>query len=221
MKTSTTTYLLTALLLAGTLPVFAQSPEIPAEYVMIKEVVGDLDRDGIDEKVAVYNMSGTEDEINGTDRELIIYKKTGADWAVWKRSAQAVGNSKDGGMMGDPFGNIEIKNGALLVFQSGGSSWKWNYTDEYKFQNDEFELTAYTGAFGKICEYWVRCYFYISSNQIDIEKDYELCENGEQTILKKENESFVYKLGERIILQERTEKERTIVSPKYGHEINF
>lgn len=41
-------------------------------------------------------------------------------------------------MMGDPFGEIEIKNGILLVSQNGGSSWKWGHTDKYRYQDENF-----------------------------------------------------------------------------------
>jgi hypothetical protein len=127
---------------------------IPSQYQPIKEIYGDLDKDTISEKVVVYNMSNKEDEINGVDREVIIFKKDKEKWVIWQRSTTAVGNSKDGGMMGDPFEDIEIRNGVLLISQSGGSSWKWGHTDKYRYQNNTFELIGYTSNYGKPCEYW-------------------------------------------------------------------
>jgi hypothetical protein len=52
-----------------------QKNEIPTNYVLIKEVSGDLDKDGIKEKVAAFNVSSNIDDVNGVDRELIIFKK--------------------------------------------------------------------------------------------------------------------------------------------------
>lgn len=133
---------------------FGQSNLIPKQYQPIKEIYGDLNKDNIDERVVVYNMADKEDEINGVDREIIIFRKYQGKWTVWHRSTNAIGNSKDGGMMGDPFGDIEIKNGLLLISQSGGSSWKWGYTDKYRYQNNSFDLIGHTSNYGKPCEYW-------------------------------------------------------------------
>src|SRR5687768_11149777 len=98
---------------------FGQENLIPKQYRPIKEIHGDLDKDGMDEKVIVYDMTDKEDEINGVDREIIVFRKDKTKWIVWHRSTNAIGNSKDGGMMGDPFEDIEIKNGTLIISQSG------------------------------------------------------------------------------------------------------
>lgn len=201
------------------MPVLGQNAEIPEEYVLIKEVYGDVDKDGQNEKVAVYNMTNVEDDFQGISRELVVYKRKGNNWTIWKRSKEAIGGSKDGGMMGDPFEGIEIKNGILLVYQSGGSSWKWSNVDKYRFQNSEFELIGYSTNFGKLCEYWENIDFNISTRQLTIKKEYEECQNEEQNIYKKENETFTYKLKESITIQNRKKNKIKIVSPKYKHEI--
>lgn len=150
---------------------FGQDHLIPSKYQPIKEVYGDLDKDTISEKVVVYNMSNQEDEINGVDREVIIFKKDKEKWVIWQRSTTAVGNSKDGGMMGDPFEDIEIRNGVLLISQSGGSSWKWGHTDKYRYQNHTFELIGYTSNYGKPCEYWAGVDFNIMTGKIIVNKE--------------------------------------------------
>lgn len=197
---------------------FGQENSIPKEYRSIKEIFGDLNKDSIDEKVVVYNVSDTEDDVEGVDREVIIFKKEKGDWVIWHRSKTAVGNSKDGGMMGDPFEDIEIKNGILLISQSGGSSWKWGYTDKYRFQNNNFELIGYVSNAGKVCEYWQDVDYNISTGKIIIKKEYEDCDKA-QEIYKRENEEFVYKLKNIITFENRDSEEIKIVSPKYKHEI--
>ena len=52
-----------------------QQSRIPKEYQPIKEIYGDLNKDGKDEKVVVYNMSDKEVDMNGINREIIIFKK--------------------------------------------------------------------------------------------------------------------------------------------------
>jgi hypothetical protein len=197
---------------------FGQEHVIPKEYRPIKEIYGDLNKDSVDEKVVVYNVSDTEDEVEGIDREIVIFKKENQNWKIWHRSKTAIGNSKDGGMMGDPFEDIEIKNGVLLIYESGGSSWKWSHTDKYRFQHDHFELIGYVSVFGKPCEYWEDFDFNIVTGKIMLKKEYEDCDKG-QEIYKRENEDFIYKLKNKIILEERNKEELEIISPKYKHEI--
>jgi hypothetical protein len=120
-------------------------------------------------------------------------------------------------MMGDPFGSIEIKNGILIIEHDGGSSWKWGYTDKYKFQNGEFNLIGYTGNYGKLCEYWTNFDFNISTGKIIFKKEFEACdENAEETqkITKTLNETFYYK-NLKLSLKNRYSKETKIITPKY------
>jgi hypothetical protein len=197
---------------------FGQENLVPKEYRSIKEISGDLDKDSVDEKVVVYNVSDIQDDVDGVDREIIIFKKEKENWMIWHRSKTAIGNSKDGGMMGDPFEDVEIKNSILLISQSGGSSWKWGHTDKYRFQNNDFELIGYVSNAGKACEYWEDVDYNISTGKIIVKKEYEDCEKA-QEIYKRENEEFSYKLKTKITLEKRDKDEIKIVSPKYKHEI--
>ena len=109
----------------------------------------------------------------------------------------------------------------LLISESGGSSWKWGHTDKYRFQNNSFELIGYTSHYGKLCEYWVTLDYNIVTGKINVQKEYEKCENddGDQVVYKKENEDFQYKLKKKILLENRKQAEVKIISPKYKHEL--
>ena len=150
-----------------------------------------------------------------------FFKKEKDEWKIWHRSTNAIGNTRDGGMMGDPFEDIEIKNGVLLISESGGSSWKWGHTDKYRYQNNSFELIGYTGRYGKLCEYWVTLDYNIVTGKISVQKEYEKCENddGDQVVYKKENEDFQYRLKKKILLENRKQSEVEIISPKYKHHL--
>ena len=211
-----TIYILTLLLTAVR---FANGQEIPIpdNYSIVDSIEGDLDKDSIEELVVAYNV-GPENEIDGVPRELIIYKFENKKWTEWKKSSQALYGSSDGGMMGDPFGEIEIENGILLISQNGGSSWKWGFTDKYRFQDGEFYLIGYSSIAGKICEYWKDVDFNLSTGKVIIQKEYEECETEKQEIYKRENETLFEK-GLKITMQKRQEREIKITTPKYGHEI--
>jgi len=198
---------------------FAKGQElpIPNSYSILDSISGDLDKDSKRELVVAYN-TGSENKNESVPRELIIYKLENDRWVTWKKSAQALLGSRDGGMMGDPFEEIEIKNGILLISESGGSSWKWGFTDKYRFQNEEFYLIGHSSLNGKPCEYWQQVDFNISTGKMIVKKEFENCETEDQEIYKKENETLFEK-GLKITLQERSETEIKITTPKYGHEI--
>lgn len=201
-----------------TFNVGGQEIPIPENYTILDTVSGDLDKDGQNEIVVAYNTNKDTGQVEGTPRELRIYKLKDGEWELWQSSTQALYESREGGMMGDPFEQMEIKNGALLISQSGGSSWKWGHTDKYRFQNDAFYLIGYTSIAGKPCEYWKEVDFNLLTGKMIVKKEYEDCEQSEQAIYKRENETF-YEKGISITLQNRQEKRAKIISPKYKHEI--
>ncbi len=209
--------LLTAILLTSSVA-FCQKIPLPDSYFVVDTVSGDLDKDGIMELVVAYNTKKQEEDFENVPRELRIYKKENGLWVLWKRSSQALYGSQEGGMMGDPFGQIEIINGILHISQGGGSSWKWAHTDKYRYQNGEFNLIGYTSLDGRLCEYWEKVDFNLSTGKMIVKKEYEDCESTDQEIYKRENETL-YKKGISITLQNRRETEVKIVTPKYGHEV--
>jgi|TARA_B110000967_G_scaffold207113_1_gene255658 hypothetical protein len=204
------------LLLFTNLLTFGQENFNKNGYEIIDEKNGDLDNDKVNEKVVVYETKDSTEY--GNIREICILKNINGKWTDWKSSRNAILKNGDGGMMGDPFQGIEIENGILKINFFGGSSWKWSYTDKYRFQNNQFELIGYTSTYFKLCEYWETDDFNLSNGKIISKKEYEKCENGEQEIYKKENEIF-YKKGIIINLQNRNEKEIKIETPKYKREI--
>lgn len=117
---------------------------------VIGEAMGDLDKDGIDEKIIVLD-TGLDGEI-GTQRTLLIYKKKQGKWTLLHSSQGPVLDSAHGGMMGDPFVGIEIQRGAIVIDHFGGSNRKWNYTHRYRFNGKEWNLIGATINYGAPCE---------------------------------------------------------------------
>ena len=73
--------------------------------------------------------------------------------------------SNGGGMMGDPYGETKIEKGILIISQNGGSSWKWDVTDKYRFQNGHFELIGTSSTSGRHGDYWKEIDFNLSTGQ--------------------------------------------------------
>ena len=211
---------LVIIIFSSCLTIFGQDIPIPENYVILDTVSGDLDNDGKKELVVAYNTTQEDESYKNIPRELRIYKMQDGKWTVWKKSHQALLASRDGGMMGDPFEKIEIKNGILHISHYGGSSWKWGHTDKYRYQDGEFYLIGYSSISGKFCEYWTDVDFNLSTGKMVVKKEYEDCETSEPEIYKRENET-AYEKGIKITLQNRNKKAIKIVTPKYKHEIHI
>ena len=56
------------------------------------------------------------------------------------------------------------------------------------------------------------------TGKLVVTKEYEKCENENQEVYKRENETF-YKKGLDIKLQNRSAQSIKVISPKYRHEI--
>lgn len=194
---------------------FAQEQLQPAGSTVIETVDGDLDGDKIPEKVIVYNTKDTTDM--GNIREIQILKKVNEKWTILEKSRNAVMESRAGGMMGDPYGETKIEKGILIISQNGGSSWKWNVTDRYRYQNGHFELIGISSTSGRPGDYWKDIDFNLSTGQLNYSKEVEnTAEYG-----KSLKETYIKK-GVKINLQNRNqEKQQKIVLPKTKEEVYF
>jgi hypothetical protein len=192
---------------------FGQKEFQPKGSTVIETVDGDLDGDQIPEKVIIYNTKDTAEY--GNIREIQILKKVNGKWTILEKSRNAILKSGDGGMMGDPYQDTEIRKGILMITQAGGSSWKWGYTDKYRFQNGRFELIGYSSSSGKPEEYSTDVDFNLSTGQLTFEKEVE--NTKEYGPSKKET---LIKKGLKINLQNRNQdKRREIILPKTKEKV--
>lgn len=193
----------------------AQKQFQPTSSTIIETVDGDLDGDKIPEKVIIYNTKDTTDM--GNIREIQILKKVNGNWTVLEKSRNAVMESNGGGMMGDPYRETKIEKGILIISQNGGSSWKWDVTDKYRFQNGHFELIGTSSTSGRPGDYWKDIDFNLSTGQLNYSKEVEnTAEYG-----KSLKETYIKK-GLKINLQNRNqEKQQKLVLPKTKEEVYF
>ena len=204
---------------------FALLPMAQADNNSAPQVIattqGDLDGDGIAEYVEVRNTNTQASDGMGLKRELWVYKTQQGKKTLWQRSNTAIYPSQGGGMMGDPFGEISIKKGSLFVSHSGGSSWKWGHSDQYRYQNGQFELIGYQSTAGRICDYWETVDANLSTGNINYRKDFDRdkeCDNNENRGQKDLKESFVNK-NVRLNFANRHAQEVKIIAPKSQQEI--
>ena len=161
-----------------------------SQQTILAETIGDLDNDGIDEKIIVYHTDKVTDF--GKERKLCFYKKNKGNWELWKESIGAVLPSEHGGVFGDPFVGIVIEENNIRVNHFGGSSTKWYYQHNYKLVEGEFKLTNFRIQFGSHCPYIEKYSCDLSTGKFIHEKEIGNCDSNNPDIIKKE---AIYKIS--------------------------
>lgn len=115
---------------------------IPKEYEKIFELKGDLDKDGNEETVMVFNTDIKTDS-EGFERKFYILKNFNGNLKIWKENASVIINSKYGFYPTDNELDIKIKNNCLIISQLFFT----------RFQNGDFYLIGSKYQLDDTCEY--------------------------------------------------------------------
>ncbi|MFW0715263.1 hypothetical protein [Pedobacter sp. N23S346] len=127
-----------------------------AKWKIIKTANGDLNNDGIADFALIFESDKMIDETrtygdNNSEiiketqkpRILAIYfkdKSTG-NYQLSAQNNDFILRSEEGGKLGDPLQQIEIKDQQLFLRFRGGSEWRWELGYTFKFQNKDWFLT--------------------------------------------------------------------------------
>jgi hypothetical protein len=144
---------------------------------VIAETFGDLDKDGVAEKLIVLD-SGLQGDF-GTERVVLIFKKAKKHWALWHSSQGSVLPSAHGGMMGDPFEEIKIDRGSIVIRHFGGSRYKWSYVHRYRLEGSAWKLIGATINFGAPCEDFTNFDYNLLTGKATYEQALDVCPDME------------------------------------------
>lgn len=112
----------------------------PKGYTLLDSTIGNLNRDPYPDLVIVYDKEGeTED-----DRPLLLYiGNEDGTLSLAARNDKTVYCAQCGGIEGDPFTGVAIKNGYFTVEHYGGSAWRWTryITFRYSSQDGKWYLS--------------------------------------------------------------------------------
>ena len=103
---------------------------LPAGYLVLDAAWGDLNRDALSDWLVVLNKPD-EAKTSGvvahpSKRPLLVFVAgAGGAYTLAARTNNAVYCVDCGGMMGDPFTGLAIKNGYFTVEHYGGSAQRW------------------------------------------------------------------------------------------------
>jgi hypothetical protein len=106
---------------------------IPIGYTILDSARGDLNKDGIIDLVLILK-SNVEENYPDTTRPLIIlHGKKDMTYSLVARNDHVVLCQDCGGIFGDPYEKIVIKNNYFSVEHYGGSNWRWTRIIAFKY----------------------------------------------------------------------------------------
>lgn len=110
---------------------------VPEGFAIKDTAFGDLNSDKkMDVVLIIYNLNEDDKDFEDTAMNigrplLVLIQQSNGKLTLAKRNDNMIMCKQCGGMMGDPFEGITIKNNAFTLQFYGGSSWRWG--DTYGF----------------------------------------------------------------------------------------
>lgn len=175
---------------------------VPKEYKKVTEVKGDLDKDGKDETVLVFDTdrtaSGHETASGKKDYKRVFYilKNELGRLKVWKENSTLLYSS---GMGFYPEGNIldiQIKNYCLVVEQQFSSNSRHTQTSKhtFRYQNGDFYLIGSYDNFADNCEFNFTGEINFSTGKVIVDREYSSCDDDNTKTPENIHKEFIYKL---------------------------
>jgi hypothetical protein len=122
---------------------------VPKGYVLIQDVQGDLNRDGIADRVIVIQNQGQDVESTQQRELLVLLGQAKGGFQLAKRAVGAVLCEQCGGAF-EPLQDISIDHNALTIDHFGGSRDRWNYSARFAYSRIDrtwqlvhFEMGSY------------------------------------------------------------------------------
>lgn len=198
---------------------------IPKGYEKILETKGDLDKDGKDETVIVFNTDKTPDsESPGLVRKFYILKNVNGKLKIWKENSNLIFDSKEGFYSESNELELTIKNNCLVIFQSYFSNSRHTVTSKntYRFQNGDFYLIGALVQFDDTCEFNYSDEINFSTGKVIVSEEYSDCDDGSnREIPKNYYKEFTYKLSKLIKMNEYKMGKNEIKIPNSKKTFNF
>lgn len=166
---------------------------VPKTHRLLREVQGDLDKDGNPETVRIYHTNQDTGEQN-FKRELYICKMDHGSLRVWKKNLSVIWNSRDYGFYNDSLPDVEIKNNTLVIAQKFQSNSRHQsvYRNIFRFQKGDFYLIGATTEDSDNCLWESSCDINFSTRRVIISKEYDSCEDDGPEPPKDEYYDFKY-----------------------------
>lgn len=157
---------------------------VPKGYPQIAEAKGDLDKDGKDETVLVFNTNiKASDDRNPegrTDYKRVFYilKNENSGLKVWKENSAILFSSGTGFYPSDNTLEISIKNSTLYIAQTffTNSRHTQKYKHTFRFQNGDFYLIGLYDHFEDTCDFSFTNEINFSTGKVIVDREYSSCD---------------------------------------------
>jgi hypothetical protein len=198
---------------------------IPKRYEKILETKGDLDKDGKDETVIIFNTDKIINTISkGLERKLYILKNINGKLKVWQENSNLLFDSKEGFYPESNELELSIRNNCLIIFQSYFSNSRHTVTSKntFRFQNGDFYLIGALVKFDDTCEFNFSSEINFSTGKVIIDDQYSECDSGyEREVPKNYYKEFIYKIPKLIKMSDYKMGKNEIKIPNSKKSFNF
>jgi len=138
-------------------PVLKQNANdfIPKGFVLSSTSIGDLNKDGLDDKVLLvkgtdkgrFELNESGERVDLNRRGLIVLFKKGDQYELVLKNANCFSSeNEDGGVYYAPELSLEIDKGNLYIHYAHGRYGYWKYT--FRYSNSDFYLIGYDNVDG-------------------------------------------------------------------------
>lgn len=200
---------------------------VPKNYEKILESKGDLDKDGTDETVVVFNTDKkieSETESAGLERKLYILKTINGQVKIWKENSNLIFQSEMGFYPSDNKLELSIKNNCLYILQSYYTNSRHSETCKYtfRFQNGDFYLIGASIRFDDTCEFNFKNEVNFSTGKVIIDNQFSDCDEGsDRKIPKDYYKEFTHKFPKLIKMNDFRIGENKINIPNSKQHFNY
>lgn len=124
---------------------------IPEGWYILKKMTGefaiaegDLNKDSISDIAAVIEESIDDADVAPSRALLIAFGSSNGSYTLSIIADRIVLKADEGGVFGDPFEDLSIDRGSVLVSDYGGSNWRWYNKFRFRFQDEDWYLIGAT-----------------------------------------------------------------------------
>lgn len=115
---------------------------IPNGFTLLDSASGDLNLDGFNDLIVVLKNDLEETVPDTTRPLLILHGAKNKTYTLITKNDHVVLCNDCGGMFGNPYEGIAVKNNYFSVEHYGGSNWRWTriITFKYDLKNKQYVL---------------------------------------------------------------------------------
>ncbi|NWJ53404.1 MAG: hypothetical protein HXX14_21405, partial [Bacteroidetes bacterium] len=153
---------------------------VPKGYKKVTEIKGDLDKEGKEETVIVFDTDKTASDYERApgkkdyQRVFYILKNEQGQAKIWKENSSLLYSSGLGFYPDDNILTIQIKNNCLIVEQSFFSNSRHTQVNKhtFRFQNGDFYLIGSFDNFNDTCEFDFTNEINFSTGKVIVDREY-------------------------------------------------